>query len=148
MQFGKRKVYSAVVARVHDQQPRDYQVKEILDVLDERPVVTASQLEFWYWMADYYCCSIGEVMAAALPASLEGADRVFCYSGGVGWDVAEALAPLGERATVLKDLSDVVDAIVAESRAGDRVVVMSNGGFGGIHTRLLDRLRDRPGRAA
>jgi UDP-N-acetylmuramate: L-alanyl-gamma-D-glutamyl-meso-diaminopimelate ligase len=87
-------------------------------------------------------------MKAALAASLEGADRVFCYAGGVGWDVAEALAPLGERATVLTDLAEVVDSIAAESRAGDRVVVMSNGGFGGIHTRLLDRLRSRAGCAS
>jgi UDP-N-acetylmuramate-alanine ligase len=87
-------------------------------------------------------------MKAALPGSLEGADRVFCYAGGVGWDVAEALAPLGERATVLQQLPELVDAIVAESRPGDRVVVMSNGGFGGIHARLLDQLRNRPGRAA
>jgi len=86
-------------------------------------------------------------MKAALPGSLETADRVFCYAGGIGWDVAGALAPLGERATVLKDLSALVDTIVDEARAGDRVVVMSNGGFGGIHARLLDQLRNRPGGA-
>jgi UDP-N-acetylmuramate: L-alanyl-gamma-D-glutamyl-meso-diaminopimelate ligase len=85
---------------------------------------------------------------AALAGSLAGADRVFCYSGGVGWDVAEALAPLGARATVLAELTALVEAAVAESRTGDRLLVMSNGGFGGIHGQLLDRLRERARRAA
>jgi UDP-N-acetylmuramate: L-alanyl-gamma-D-glutamyl-meso-diaminopimelate ligase len=49
---------------------------------------------------------------------------------------------------VLKDLSALVDAVVSDSHAGDRLVVMSNGGFGGIHSLLLERLRDRAGRAA
>ncbi|HET9025331.1 MAG TPA: UDP-N-acetylmuramate:L-alanyl-gamma-D-glutamyl-meso-diaminopimelate ligase [Burkholderiaceae bacterium] len=87
-------------------------------------------------------------MRAALPGSLAGADRVFCYAGGVTWDVEEALAPLGDKATVLKDLPALVDAVVSDSRAGDRLVVMSNGGFGGIHGVLLERLRDRARRAA
>jgi UDP-N-acetylmuramate: L-alanyl-gamma-D-glutamyl-meso-diaminopimelate ligase len=86
-------------------------------------------------------------MKEALAGSLSGADRVFCYAGSVGWDVEEALAPLGTRATVLKDLTALVDAVVSDSRAGDRLVVMSNGGFGGIHGLLLERLRDRAARA-
>jgi UDP-N-acetylmuramate: L-alanyl-gamma-D-glutamyl-meso-diaminopimelate ligase len=87
-------------------------------------------------------------MRAALPGSLAGADRVFCFAGGVNWDVTEALAPLGERATVLKDLAALADAVVSESRQGDRLLVMSNGGFGGIHGMLLERLRDRRARHA
>jgi UDP-N-acetylmuramate: L-alanyl-gamma-D-glutamyl-meso-diaminopimelate ligase len=87
-------------------------------------------------------------MKAALAGSLSGADRVFCYSGGVSWDVKEALAPLGPQATVLTDLAALVDAAVSDSHAGDRLVVMSNGGFGGIHTLLLERLRERAARAA
>jgi UDP-N-acetylmuramate: L-alanyl-gamma-D-glutamyl-meso-diaminopimelate ligase len=86
-------------------------------------------------------------MKAALPGSLSGADRVFCYAGGISWDVADALAPLGARATVLKDLAALVDAVVSEAQAGDRLVVMSNGGFGGIHDLLLQRLRERARRA-
>jgi UDP-N-acetylmuramate: L-alanyl-gamma-D-glutamyl-meso-diaminopimelate ligase len=87
-------------------------------------------------------------MKAALADSLSGADRVFCYAGGVNWGVAEALAPLGERVSVFEQLPALADAIVAEARSGDRLVVMSNGGFGGIHGMLLDRLRDRARRAA
>ena len=85
---------------------------------------------------------------AALADSLAGADRVYCYAGGVSWNVAEALAPLGERVAVLSDLAQLADAAVAESRAGDRLLVMSNGGFGGIHGKLLERLRERAGRTA
>jgi len=79
-------------------------------------------------------------MKALLPASLAGADRTFCYAGGLGWDAREALAPLGERASVHEDLDALVAAVAAEARAGDRVLVMSNGGFGGVHSRLLEAL--------
>jgi UDP-N-acetylmuramate: L-alanyl-gamma-D-glutamyl-meso-diaminopimelate ligase len=87
-------------------------------------------------------------MKAALGDSLAGADRVFCYTGGVQWDVAAALAPLGARASTHGELPALADAVVAEARAGDRLLVMSNGGFGGIHSMLLERLRDRARRAA
>ncbi|MEW5787120.1 MAG: UDP-N-acetylmuramate:L-alanyl-gamma-D-glutamyl-meso-diaminopimelate ligase [Pseudomonadota bacterium] len=80
------------------------------------------------------------VMKAALPASLGSADRVFCYSGGIDWDAAGALAPLGGKLSVLADLDALVEAIAGECRPGDQVLIMSNGGFGGIHGRLLDRL--------
>jgi len=85
---------------------------------------------------------------AQLPGSLAGADRVYCYSGGVGWNVAETMTPLGERVSVHADLEAMVDAIVAEAVEGDQLLVMSNGGFGGIHARLLQRLVERGRRAA
>lgn len=80
------------------------------------------------------------VMKAALPGSLQDADRVYCYSGGLGWDAAEALAPLGAKAAVHQELDALVAAIVGEAKPGDHVLVMSNGGFGGIHARLLEKL--------
>jgi UDP-N-acetylmuramate: L-alanyl-gamma-D-glutamyl-meso-diaminopimelate ligase len=76
-------------------------------------------------------------MKDALPGSLRDADRVFCYSANLGWDVGGALAPLGAKATVLSDLPALVDAIAREAMPGDHVLVMSNGGFGGIHEKLL-----------
>jgi len=82
-------------------------------------------------------------MKALLPQSLAGADLSFCYAGGLGWDAAEALAPLGARASVHPDLDELVDSVVAQARGGDRILVMSNGGFGGIHARLLDALERR-----
>lgn len=80
------------------------------------------------------------VMKQALPGSLADADQVFCYSGGLGWDAAAALAPLGKKAVVLDDLERMVAAIATAAHAGDQVLVMSNGGFGGIHDKLLQRL--------
>jgi UDP-N-acetylmuramate: L-alanyl-gamma-D-glutamyl-meso-diaminopimelate ligase len=80
------------------------------------------------------------VMKQALPGSLKASDRVFCYSGGLTWDAAEALAPLGDKASVHGDLAQLVDEIARYARACDHVLVMSNGGFGGIHQKLLDAL--------
>jgi UDP-N-acetylmuramate: L-alanyl-gamma-D-glutamyl-meso-diaminopimelate ligase len=78
-------------------------------------------------------------MKDALPGSLSAADMTFCYSAKLGWDPAAALAPLGAKAAVHDDLDALVAAIVAEASAGDHVLVMSNGGFGGIHDKLLLR---------
>ncbi|WP_373742049.1 UDP-N-acetylmuramate:L-alanyl-gamma-D-glutamyl-meso-diaminopimelate ligase [Neisseria sp.] len=80
-------------------------------------------------------------MAAALPESLKEADWVFCYAGGVDWDVAAALAPLGEKLYVGKDFDAFVAEIVQNTQAGDQILVMSNGGFGGIHEKLLEKLK-------
>jgi len=75
---------------------------------------------------------------AALAESLRGADRVFVYqSPEVRWDVAEAMQPLGELAVVHDDLAQLTAALVAATRPGDQVVLMSNGSFGGLHDRLL-----------
>ncbi len=77
---------------------------------------------------------------AALPGSLAEADKVFCYSGGVDWDTAEALAPLGEKLHTGGDFDAFVAQIAAEAQSGDHILVMSNGGFGGIHDKLLAAL--------
>lgn len=82
-------------------------------------------------------------MKNALPGSLKQADLVFCYGANLGWDAAAALAPLGEQAQVSHDLSDLVSRIASFARPGDHVLVMSNGGFGGIHQKLLDALAAR-----
>ncbi len=87
------------------------------------------------------------LMKDELAASLAAADVAFCYTANLGWDAAAALAPLGTRARCSADLDALVAAIVREARRGDAVVVMSNGGFGGIHEKLLERLA-RPAREA
>ena len=80
------------------------------------------------------------VMKALLPASLADADQVFCYAANLGWDAAEVLAPLGEKAIVEAELEQLVVRIAGSARPGDQVLVMSNGGFGGIHEKLLAAL--------
>jgi UDP-N-acetylmuramate: L-alanyl-gamma-D-glutamyl-meso-diaminopimelate ligase len=79
-------------------------------------------------------------MKAQLPASLAEADQVFCFAKNLGWDAAEALAPMGSKATTFDDLEAMVAAIVGAAQAGDQILVMSNGGFGGIHGKLLEAL--------
>ena len=79
-------------------------------------------------------------MKALLPGSLAAADHVFCYSANLGWDAATALAPLGVNAETNEDLNALIQSIAFQARPGDHVVIMSNGGFGGIHQKLLDRL--------
>ena len=68
--FGANKLYAAIVEKVHENPPKLFTVKYILDVIDERPVVSEAQFRLWQWIADYYMCTIGEVMAAALPSAL------------------------------------------------------------------------------
>ena len=80
-------------------------------------------------------------MAAQLPWSLEAADLSFCHSGGLGWDAAAALAPMGARAHVVEAIDPLVAQVVAAARPGDHIVCMSNGGFGGVHDKLLLALR-------
>jgi len=80
------------------------------------------------------------VMKDALPASLVDADKVFCYGANLGWDAREALAPIKGKAKVYDDLAQLVEALSQEAKSGNHVLVMSNGGFGGIHSKLLDRL--------
>src|SRR5690349_21378571 len=83
------------------------------------------------------------VMKDALPQSLAAADRVYVYTHGLGWNANAVFGPLGNRARCLDDLDSLVGAIAVDARAGDHVLVMSNGGFGGIHGKLLERLRTR-----
>jgi UDP-N-acetylmuramate: L-alanyl-gamma-D-glutamyl-meso-diaminopimelate ligase len=79
-------------------------------------------------------------MKAQLPWALEEADLAFCHSGGLGWDAADALKPLGARAVVGRTVEELVAQVVAAARPGDHVLCMSNGGFGGVHLKLLDAL--------
>lgn len=71
VQFGKNRVITAVVGKLHTTPPAKYQAKYILELLDEEPLVMASQLELFRWMAEYYLCTIGEVMNVALPSGLK-----------------------------------------------------------------------------
>jgi len=82
-------------------------------------------------------------MKSQLPWSLEQADLAFCHGGGLGWDAREALAPMGSRAAVGDTIDQLVEMTVAAARPGDHLVCMSNGGFGGIHGRLLEALARR-----
>ncbi|HEU4457942.1 MAG TPA: UDP-N-acetylmuramate:L-alanyl-gamma-D-glutamyl-meso-diaminopimelate ligase [Methylibium sp.] len=79
-------------------------------------------------------------MKAQLPWALEEADLAVCHAGGLGWNAQEALAPLGTRAIVCDSIDATVKRVVQLAGPGDHLLCMSNGGFGGIHAKLLDAL--------
>jgi UDP-N-acetylmuramate: L-alanyl-gamma-D-glutamyl-meso-diaminopimelate ligase len=82
-------------------------------------------------------------MKAQLPGSLIDADLAFCHSGGLDWDARAALTPMGERAQVADSIDALVAQVTAKARPGDHILCMSNGGFGGVHARLLQSLQNK-----
>ena len=84
-------------------------------------------------------------MRQALPASLLEADEVFCYTQGLSWNAQETLQPLGAKAHCHDSLPLLVADVVQHALPGDRILVMSNGGFGGVHAHLLDALSAKHG---
>jgi UDP-N-acetylmuramate: L-alanyl-gamma-D-glutamyl-meso-diaminopimelate ligase len=79
-------------------------------------------------------------MKAQLPWSLEEVDLAFCHSGGLDWDAAAAMAPMGPRAQVGANIEELIDQVLSHAQPGDHLLCMSNGGFGGIHDKLLAAL--------
>lgn len=69
--FGRKKIYTAIVALLHDNEPKGYVVKEIISMIDPKPILRYPQLKFWQWISDYYLCTMGEVYKAALPSGLK-----------------------------------------------------------------------------
>lgn len=69
--FGKNKIYSGIVYRLHQEKPEGYSIKPIRKILDKESIVSKQQLQFWTWISAYYCCTLGDVMQAALPAHLK-----------------------------------------------------------------------------
>ncbi len=70
IQFGKSKFYVGIIAKIHDKAPKGYEAKYIQDILDQKPIVSEKQLAFWDWISNYYMCTPGDVMNAALPSGL------------------------------------------------------------------------------
>ena len=70
VQFGGRKIYSAIIKKVHNNKPTDYKVKPVLSILDKHAIINKKQFKLWNWIADYYMCTLGEVYKAALPSGL------------------------------------------------------------------------------
>ena len=79
VEFGASKIYTGIISAIHEKIDGNIKVKPIIDVLDEECILSGVLLDFWQWMANYYCCSIGEVMQAALPSSflLKSESKVF-----------------------------------------------------------------------
>jgi len=80
-------------------------------------------------------------MKAQLPWSLEAADLAFCHAGGLDWDAQDALSPMGNKAQVANSIDELVQQVLQAALPGDHLLCMSNGGFGGVHQRLLQALQ-------
>lgn len=70
--LGKSKHYTALIAKVHDDEPSDYTIRSFTELLDEEPIILSSQMKLWNWLSDYYLCSLGEIFKAAVPQGLKG----------------------------------------------------------------------------
>ncbi len=83
VQFGAKKLYSALVLSVSDSAPENIEIKEIIQILDDEPVIFPENLQLWKWIADYYCCTMGDMLRAALPSGLKLESKTkIIYSGG------------------------------------------------------------------
>src|SRR5690606_4254851 len=71
VQLGRKKILTGIIGNVHNKRPGVYEAKPLLELLDEYPGVNPLQIKFWAWMAEYYCCHLGEVMNAALPTGFK-----------------------------------------------------------------------------
>ena len=93
--FGSRKFYTAIVLKLHDQKP-EYPTKEVMELLDDQPLVTAEQLRLWQWMADYYLCTLGDIFKAALPSGLKlESESIVCLCED--WEGEEPFTPSEEK---------------------------------------------------
>jgi primosomal protein N' (replication factor Y) (superfamily II helicase) len=116
--LGKNKKYAGIIKRLHHEHPAEFEVKDILSVLDPEPIISEKQFELWEWIAKYYMCSEGEAMAAALPAHFKlSSETVLIYNEEAGEDfsmldaneylVAEAL--LIKKELRMSELSQILD---------------------------------------
>lgn len=98
--FGKKKFYSAIVIRLHEQRPEGYEIKEVSEVLDSHPILLPGQLDFWRWVSSYYLCTLGDVYKAALPSGLKLESETLVEVN----PEYEAESPLAPNETLIYDL--------------------------------------------
>ena len=69
--FGRKKYYTGLVTRIHEDAPEGYETKEVAELLDEHPILFERQYRFWKWLSEYYLCTLGDVYKAALPSGMK-----------------------------------------------------------------------------
>lgn len=145
VQLGKKKVYSAIVLQLHKNKPEGFETKEILMVLDKKPIVLKKQLELWSWISTYYMCTLGEVMKAALPSGLKLESETKISLASTDDDDIETLSEMEQsvlkfiasrKSTTLADLTEILPAskVLATIRTllDDKLIVLDevlSGGF-------------------
>lgn len=132
VQFGRNRIYSAVVYKITERAPERYEAKYILDILDERPIVNRFQFELWEWIASYYICTLGEVMQAALPAALKLASETLITQGDLS---AVNRNELHEKEYLILEALDMVP----ELKVSDVVKLLGQKTVFPILKRMFDR---------
>ncbi|MDA9015579.1 primosomal protein N' [Flavobacteriaceae bacterium] len=148
--FGKQKMYTAIVERVHQVAPQTYIPKPIGMILDDTPSVTERQLEFWSWMASYYMCYQGEVMRACLPAALLLESETLIVIQEVEKTVLDQLSDLQflvyealqKQALSLDDIAQITD----RKRVMPLVVDMMQKGAVSIHQKIEEKFKPKKAR--
>ena len=148
--FGKQKLYTAIVTRLHQVAPQTYEPKSIGMILDEVPCVTQTQLNFWAWMASYYMCSEGEVMRACLPATLLLESETIIVLQEVEESVLNELSDqqylvyeaLEKQALSLDEIAQITD----RKRVMPLVVDMMQKGAVRIHQKIEEKFKPKKAR--
>lgn len=131
VQVGKSKLYSGIILAVHQQKP-EYRTREILSLIDERPVITPQQWRFWQWMSQYYCCTPGEVMAAALPSHLKLASETRLL---LNLSEAEELPELNDKEYLICEALQVRNSITID----DARAILGQQNIYPLINRLIER---------
>ncbi|GAA4797953.1 primosomal protein N' [Olivibacter ginsenosidimutans] len=133
VQFGRSKLYAAIIFAISDKAPERYEAKYIIDVLDDDPIITASQMHLWEWVRDYYMCHLGEVMQAALPTVFKLASETKI--------MATADFPVEERAALTDKEFLILDAldIAGELKVSDVVKLLGQKTVFPLLKRLLNK---------
>lgn len=144
--FGRNKLRTALVLGVGSQSLPQYQTKEIDQILDQHPVVTETQITFWQWMADYYMCTLGEVMKAALPSAMLLESETFIQvlnSDPEQWlDLSDAEYLVMEALCAQPELSvDEVRAILSRNSVMGVIYALIDRGFVAVKEHLADKYK-------
>lgn len=146
VQFGKNKIYTALIKSISEQAPELYQAKYIIDVVDQYPIITTSQLELWDWMTAYYLCNEGDVMSAALPAGLKlASETIIVIKDDAVWE--EQILTVKEQ-TLLDALSkrqrltiDEVSALLGQKTVYPIINGLLEKGFVYIAEEVIEKYR-------
>lgn len=131
VQFGKNRIYSALIYKISDQAPLRYEAKYVLDILDEYPLVNPQQFQLWEWISAYYLCHLGDVMQAALPSALKLASETKIVKGAVEVDRTE----LHEKEFLILEALDMVP----ELKVSDVVNLLGQKTVFPLLKRMFDR---------
>lgn len=131
--FGKSKTYAGLVMKIHQDQP-EHRTKPILSLIDEAPFINEKQIQLWQWLADYYCCTLGEVMDAALPANLKLASERRLVLSPV-FDLMENAAELTDKEYILAEALTIQNEITI----GDVKKILNQKTIYPIVNRLIDK---------